>query len=135
MKFEQTINKHFRLLREAEEELPELPPGPEADPAAMGEAPPVDPAAAEAPPMEPGLGDVPEESPDVVAMKAQSLEDTRKAALINPADLTDEQRHALSAGEVTVSNIDEKEALIRDILGANPGDVTVGGLESRPGVV
>lgn len=126
MKFEQAIKRHLRVLREQEE----LPP---EDPEAMAVDPTMDPAAVAPAPVAPV--DQPEEVPDIVATKAQHLEDTRRALLMNPSDLTDDQRHSISAGEITIDNVSEKEQLIRDILSGNPGEVEIGGLEGRPGVV
>ena len=100
---------------------------PAADPAAM------DPAAG-APPPDPGLGDVPEESPDVVAMKAQSLENIRKAALMDPASIPEDLKARLIAGEVTTGNAEEKQQLIDDLLRSDMGDVPMGGTDARPGV-
>lgn len=133
MKFEQVIDKHLQLMREQEEEMPvddaAAPPAgdPAMDPAAGAEpAPP--------PPPDPGLGDVPEESPDVVAMKAQSLENIRKAALMDPNTIPDDLKAKLIAGEITSGNATEKQQLIDDLLRSDPGDVEMGGLDARPGV-
>jgi hypothetical protein len=134
MKFEQAINKHLRLLKEQEEE--ELAP---VDPAAA----PVDPAMAADPaaaPMDPAMDPAeppppePEEAPAVDDMRVASVENLRKALLMDRSELTDHDIAGLSAGEVTATNVDEKEKLFQDILGGNPGDVEVGGLEGRPGI-
>lgn len=135
MKFEQVIDKHLQLMKEQEEEMPmdDAAAAPAADPAADPAAAEVDPAAA-APAPDPGLGDVPEESPDVVAMKAQSLENIRKAALMDPTTIPDDLKAKLIAGEITTGNAEEKQQLIDDLLRSDPGDVEMGGLDARPGI-
>ena len=134
MKFEQAINRRLSIIREQApgEDVPEeLPPGDPAamDPAAMDPAE-MDPAAEQ--PMEPV--EPPEEAPDIAARRVESNELIRKALLIDRSEISDELWAELSDGEVTNSNIEMKEPMLRDIIAKSIGDgIRVG--PKGPGVI